>query len=124
MHVYDSNAHLFGSDTFDAFVWGGNACGQLGLGHENGVLRPIQLAQMSGRPIRDVQCGRCHVTALTMDGEVFAWGSNASGQLGLGTTKPHSVPQKISSLRINIIRIACGSSHSCALGGMCNFCDI
>jgi alpha-tubulin suppressor-like RCC1 family protein len=43
--------------------------------------------------------GQSHHMALTRDGKVYTWGSNAKGQLGLGSQTPsQTVPQMIPSL--------------------------
>ena len=33
----------------------------------------------------DVSCGQGHVLALTSEGQVFAWGGNECGQLGVAS---------------------------------------
>lgn len=51
-------------------------------------LAPVQLWVMdvvsSGRGVREIACGSAHAMAVTVDGELWAWGSNAHGQLALG----------------------------------------
>jgi len=51
---------------------------------------------------------------LKNDGTVWAWGRNASGQLGDGTTTDHSTPVQVTGLT-GINAIAAGRSHSLAL---------
>ncbi|UQZ85942.1 Regulator of chromosome condensation (RCC1) repeat protein [Paenibacillus konkukensis] len=52
--------------------------------------------------------------ALKSDGTVWAWGDNASGKLGDGTTAEKLTPNQVPSLN-NVIDIAAGSNHSMAL---------
>ncbi len=81
--------------------WGDNTLGELGLGHTNfeGNNKPYQLTNASGGaagPIAFVGSGG--VTALAAgngfscavlsDGTVQCWGTNDSGQLGLGSLTP------------------------------------
>ena len=83
--------------------WGDNTLGELGLGHTNfeGNNKPYQLTNASGGaagPIAFVGSGG--VTALAAgngfscavlsDGTVQCWGTNDSGQLGLGSLTPTS----------------------------------
>lgn len=62
-----------------------------------------------------------HRTSLTVplssDGQVFVWGENASGQLGLGKGEPSTLsPQPLKSLGgIPLAQISAGGDHSFAL---------
>ena len=74
-----------------------------------------------------VATGSSHTLALTETGQVYAWGAAWSGQLGLGHTKRegNSLPKRltrcfptpnlITSLKVHIARISCGSVHSACL---------
>jgi alpha-tubulin suppressor-like RCC1 family protein len=55
-----------------------------------------------------------HTVIALPDGSVWAWGSNAQGQLGDGTTTNRSEPTLVSSLS-GIVAVAAGSTHSLAL---------
>lgn len=55
-----------------------------------------------------------HSLVLTRDGSVLAWGFNAFGQLGDGTTTEHHEPRRIQGLA-GIVKIACGSYNNLAL---------
>jgi len=62
-----------------------------------------------------IASGSHHSLALKRDGTVWAWGWNAHGELGDGTTeKFKSIPVKVSGLS-NVIMIAAGHSHNLAL---------
>ncbi|KAM9477012.1 putative E3 ubiquitin-protein ligase HERC3 isoform 2-T2 [Clarias gariepinus] len=67
--------------------------------------------------ISQVACGNYHTVALTKDGQLFTWGQNSSGQLGLGKGKPSSLsPQPLKSLcGIPLAQISAGGDHSFAL---------
>lgn len=53
-----------------------------------------------------------HFLALTIDGEVYSWGSGDGGCLGHGDRSPHDEPTRIQSLAgIIITNISCGSSY-------------
>lgn len=58
-----------------------------------------------------------HIMALTALGELYGWGHNGYGQLGLGTTAAyHSSPSlAILPSKCKVAKVACGSFHSVAL---------
>lgn len=48
--------------------------------------------------VEDVAVGAEHTLALTSCGDVWGWGSNSDGQLGLGHVVAIKIPQLISTL--------------------------
>lgn len=62
---------------------------------------------------------------FSADGEVFAFGSNFNGQLGLGADVNQSIlPARIISLKSNVISdVACGESHTAFITGGRLFSD-
>ena len=52
------------------------------------------------------------------NGQVYSWGYNGYGELGIGNTASHQIDiQAIPSLN-NIVAIAAGEKHSLALTGL------
>ena len=74
-----------------AYCWGANSFGQLGTtGTPNGRSTP---ARVSGTfAFATLVAGQNHVCGSLNDGRTYCWGSNASGQLGDGTTTNRSTP--------------------------------
>lgn len=100
------------------FSWGSNSEGQLGLNVINiSEHIPRMVKTLGTNVIVQVACGIKHVLALTNNGEIYAWGSNCEGQLGLGSdTNKELKPKLISSLiSLPIAFIACGGYHSIAI---------
>jgi len=64
-----------------------------------------------------IACGVEHSIALSNTGEIYSWGSNAEGQLGLGNKVDFALkPTKIPYLdAIPITFIACGAYHTIAI---------
>jgi alpha-tubulin suppressor-like RCC1 family protein len=58
--------------------------------------------------------GSGHFLALKADGTVWAWGSNARGQLGDGTTTDRDAPVQVPNLT-DVVEIAAGEDFSVAL---------
>jgi alpha-tubulin suppressor-like RCC1 family protein len=99
-------------------VWslGSSQFGQLGLGGNiTGSLTPTTVP---GLPvIKAVAAGTNHSLALDEFGDVWAWGSDAAGQLGLGNpggAQQQSSPQRITTLS-SVVGIAAGTDFSVAV---------
>ena len=97
--------------------WGQNTTGQIGTAITALRVRtPKRIEGLGGVSIVDVAGGRNHVIALSDDGRVYAWGSNAYGQLGNATWHDSSTPVLVSSLT-DIVAIFAGRDHSLAVRG-------
>uniref|UniRef100_A0A8D0WUL5 HECT domain-containing protein n=1 Tax=Sus scrofa TaxID=9823 RepID=A0A8D0WUL5_PIG len=99
------------------FAWGAGSEGQLGTGdfkEVNFIPKKITLIDIK---IIQVSCGHYHSLALSEDGQVFSWGKNSDGQLGLGKEVPSQAsPQRVRSLEgIPLAQVAAGGAHSFAL---------
>jgi alpha-tubulin suppressor-like RCC1 family protein len=95
--------------------WGQNTSGQIGTGTTALRVRtPRRIEGLDGVSIVDVAGGRNHAIALTTGGNVYAWGSNAYGQLGDGTWKDSSTPVLVSSLN-DVVAIFAGRDHNLAV---------
>jgi alpha-tubulin suppressor-like RCC1 family protein len=79
--------------------WGTNGKGQLGIGTQN---KPSDVPVTVSLPARVRQVsqggsvpGNGQTLALLANGDLYAWGDNANGQLGDGQTATHSSPELI-----------------------------
>ena len=104
------------------FAWGGNASGQLGNNAGTDSPAPVAVSMdgvLSGKTVIAIAAGASHSLALCADGTLAAWGSNASGQLGIGTTVSSPVPVAVdlSGVLANkrVTGIAAGAAHSLVL---------
>ncbi|XP_078250681.1 E3 ISG15--protein ligase HERC5 isoform X2 [Pogona vitticeps] len=79
--------------------------------------KPRLLNQLGNKQIVQIACGDYHSMALSKGGELFAWGQNEYGQLGMGRkSSPVKDPQLVRELQcIPLGKIAAGSAHSLAL---------
>ena len=76
---------------------------------------PVRLAALKDVNVVNVNKGCSSAFALVMDdgGQVYAWGRNEEGQLGLGDSEDKMVPSLVQELTgHNIVEIATGKSHS------------
>ncbi|PVD19395.1 hypothetical protein C0Q70_19883 [Pomacea canaliculata] len=78
--------------------------------------KPQEVPELSAYFIEDISIGAEHTLALGSGGEVWGWGNNSDGQLGLGhTTSPVKEPCRLTALNIVCVRqISAGRTHSAA----------
>lgn len=95
--------------------WGLNRDGQLGNGTTETPLAPVEVSGLD-TGVDAIAAGVLHTCALMNDGVVRCWGSNESGQLGDGTTEQRLAPVDVMGLSADIVAIAAGGAHTCALG--------
>ena len=76
-------------------------------------LPPAKL-DLGGLKITKIATGLQHTLLLSKTGEVYAFGSNNNGQLGLLDFHPRGVPTQV-KLPVKATSIACGSYHSVVL---------
>ena len=68
------------------WAWGGNSNGELGNGSSDYAAHPTPTEVGTDRNWAALSGGYDNTKALGKDGTLWAWGNNASGQLGLGTS--------------------------------------
>ena len=79
-------------------------------------MKPRSLKPLAGIPVASVVAGPSHVLAVTLTSQVYAWGGNDRGQLGLGDTCARRAPTLISGLwGLPVTSLAVGGAHSAAL---------
>ena len=97
-------------------AWGGNAHGQLGNGSTTNSPVPVAVIGLGGKTVTEVAAGKEHSLALLSNGTVMAWGGNAHGQLGNGSTTDSPVPVAVSGLGgKTVTAVSAGGEHSLAL---------
>lgn len=65
------------------WAWGKNNYGQLGNGINDSDVHSTPTEINIGEPVINVASGKGHTLALTSSGQVYAWGLNASSQVGM-----------------------------------------
>ncbi|WP_027644335.1 RCC1 domain-containing protein [Salinispora oceanensis] len=97
-------------------AWGDNTIGQLGDGTTIDSPTPVVVSLPTGVTATAVAAGATHSLAVTSAGTVLAWGANAVGQLGDGTTTPSRTPVNVSlPSGVTVTTVAGGDAHSLAL---------
>lgn len=119
------------SDTGAVFNWGNCGRSEISSSGKLNVMKtceePVRVEFFDDLACKVIQvkCGGWHTLALTSEGDVYTWGWNESGQLGLngdsdnnpisasGSNIPH--PVELGSAVDSIVDIGAGSRHSAAL---------
>ena len=61
----------------------------------------------------DIACGDDHTVGVTPTGDLYAWGSGASGRLGHGNTIDIDKPKQVTCLiGKEVVHVNCGSWHT------------
>ncbi len=109
------DGHSCGTANGNLFCWGRNTYGQLGIGTTSEQYSPLAPPTTVGIYVRDVSVGANHTCAIA-DGQLYCWGRNNNGQLGLGNTTDYSTPQLVSAFAgMRVHNVSAGENHTCAV---------
>ncbi|XP_048439582.1 ultraviolet-B receptor UVR8-like isoform X5 [Pyrus x bretschneideri] len=101
------------------YAFGGNQFGQLGTGADEGELQTLpkilDSPGLGSKHAKVASCGARHSVILTEDGQLFSWGWNKYGQLGLGDSVDRNIPSQVSIEGCLTKNIACGWWHTLLL---------
>ncbi|MCL1833833.1 MAG: hypothetical protein FWG49_04955 [Leptospirales bacterium] len=98
------------------WAWGSNGNGRLGDGTEINRSAPVQVKNADDTPFADVKtvtAGLQHTVAIKIDGTLWAWGYNASGQLGDGTETSRDYPVQVNLEEVTVL--FAGGYHTAAI---------
>lgn len=97
--------------------WGANGSGQLGPG-ASGTTSQLPRVVFTAQVLAVAGGGRHTCAILGADRHVECWGANDLGQLGRGTTgAATSTPAAVGGALTNVLQLAAGANHTCALTG-------
>ncbi|GMF18203.1 unnamed protein product [Phytophthora lilii] len=104
------------SSNGELLMFGMNDCGQLGLDHTQHQHTPQLVDALSSQVVTKVACGLYHTIAITTGGEVYSFGKNDYGQLGLGHARNMKVPTlaktSLGETDEKIVSVSCGYYHT------------
>jgi hypothetical protein len=98
------------------WAWGANFDGELGTGASDGFSAvPVQVQGLSGAgEVKTIAAGGDHSLALTAAGQVYTWGANHDGQLGIEDSDQEDTPVPSTALT-SVSAIAAGTYYSLAV---------
>lgn len=101
----------------EVFAWGWNNCGQIGCGMTSNQSGPRRvLGPNTGKRVKTIACGQTSSVAVLDTGEVYTWGYNGNGQLGIGNNMNQESPIRVIGLgSAVVVKVACGYAHTLAL---------
>ena len=100
------------------FAWGDPESGKIGrmLNTRDKNQQALQIEKVNARNALEIFCGNHHSFYINDKRQVFAWGLNNHGQLGIGHKENTCQPTKIEKFDgLNVQRLAGGEHHSIAL---------
>uniref|UniRef100_A0A671VA63 Regulator of chromosome condensation (RCC1) and BTB (POZ) domain containing protein 1 n=1 Tax=Sparus aurata TaxID=8175 RepID=A0A671VA63_SPAAU len=101
----------------EVFAWGYNNCGQIGSGSTANQPYPRKVTGcLQGKTSVGITCGQTSSMAVIENGEVYGWGYNGNGQLGIGNNGNQLTPCRLAGLQgLCIQQIVSGYGHCLAL---------
>lgn len=88
-----------------------------GFGRSNEAFRPNIVEEIPFS--EEVACGGYHTCVVTDSGDLYSWGSNENGCLGLGGTDMVRSPEilKSSLFKLPVSKVSCGWKHTAVISG-------
>ncbi|XP_022936872.1 PH, RCC1 and FYVE domains-containing protein 1-like isoform X1 [Cucurbita moschata] len=109
----------------DIYIWGEvisdnfnkpGADSDISVNSRTDVLLPKPLESNIVLDAQHIACGVRHSAIVTRQGEVFTWGEESGGRLGLGMGKDVTHPRLVEALAATTVDlVACGEFHTCAV---------
>lgn len=111
------------------YCWGNNTYGQLGNGNNTSSNVPVDASAsglLNGKTVTRIASGYQHMCAVA-EGQVYCWGRNQYGQLGVGDTNDRNTPTIVDNttgLSGNVVSevLNGGFGHSCAIANGVIYC--
>ncbi|KAL6101054.1 rcbtb1 [Pungitius sinensis] len=105
------------TDLGEVYAWGYNNCGQVGSGSTANQPTPRRVSSsLQSKVAVSIVCGQNSSLAVVENGEVYGWGYNGNGQLGLGNNGNQLTPCRLAALQGSCVQqIVSGYAHSLAL---------
>ncbi len=98
----------------ESYCWGAGSSGELGNGDDTVLGSPTPLPIVGSHTFAKLAAGGSHTCGITTDGDLYCWGGNFDGQLGVGNTTNSWAPLQVSP----------GTTFSHVVTGLWNTCAL
>ena len=115
--IWSSNV-LFVTIDDKVFGFGQNNYGVCGQGNNKRIEDPVIIDELCDKSVKEFYNGFDFVLCLTNNNELFSWGMNDHGQLGIESVNKNAIfhwPQLITLINVKIVQVCCGDRHSLLL---------
>ncbi|XP_030749755.1 ultraviolet-B receptor UVR8 [Sitophilus oryzae] len=108
----------------NVYSFGRGSRGQLGLGELEDELTPQLIEALAGIKIATIAAGGWHSAAVSAEGDLYIWGWNGNGQLGLTEPSDKDAVQVLATPQVvdikdcserQVVKVACGYRHTIIL---------
>jgi len=118
--------HACGIARGQAYCWGTNANGALGLGSTTSTNTPTAVGgALAGKTVSDVSAGTDHTCAVA-EGVAYCWGNVGNGRTGTGAGANLTTPTAVTASGVlagkKVTAISAGGSHTCAVAAGAAYC--
>lgn len=119
--------HICGISEDKAYCWGNSYDGRVGSFFSLDQKTPFLVAgPLAGKKVTDIDAGGNHTCAIA-DGQLYCFGDNAYGQLGIGSTTDTYTPTLVGGLLAGKTVTAVsaggdGQKHTCAIADGAAYC--
>ena len=96
------------------YAWGYGWNGQIGDETMTDRSLPTRVKLPRTEVVQQVACGKAHSLAVTVHGDLYAWGKGWRGELGLGDDRNRCGPERVSG-KHQFLKVAAGDRHTLAI---------
>lgn len=97
----------------DAYCWGNNGAGQLGIGYPSQPKTTPQLV-IGSHKFRSVTTAYRHTCGVTTEGKAYCWGANGHGEIGVEFSYREASPVPVSGDH-TFLSVSAGGQFTCGL---------
>lgn len=109
-YISCSDTHISMIENGNIYCKGSDIFGELGLERETERQYYFKKAHISTK-MQIVSCGSYYTMAISENNQLYAFGRNTQGQLGLGHNNDVCIPTKVFGLE-NVTMVSCGYNHT------------
>lgn len=110
-HIVAGGYHTCAIKNAKIYCWGENYRGQLGIGSTDNTPRAAPTlvgGLLAGKTIADLKVGRSHTCAVS-GGQLYCWGMNVQGQIGVGDNVDRFSPVAIADMT-DVVALSCSTN--------------